>query len=241
LPYPDSAPHVPCIIEAENYDRGGSLIAYYDHDTINQGGAYRQDGVDIAPLSRDDGYYVGWTQPGEWLEYTIRVDTGMKTEILLSVAYAANDGEIHLELDGRPVTPHKFIKSTGGELHFQDILMKDVFMGSGTHQLRIAFDRGIPNIDRFEIRKYEPVLSMPYSKDKVIVYPNPAWDIIKFSFEDKAARTLEIFNLSGKIILRSDLTPKNEYYLPIDHLNAGYYFIRITTNGKSIVGRFIKR
>jgi hypothetical protein len=241
LPYPDSAPHVPCIIEAENYDRGGSLIAYYDHDTINQGGAYRQDGVDIAPLSRDDGYYVGWTQPGEWLEYTIRVDTGMKTEILLSVAYAANDGEIHLELDGRPVTPHKFIKSTGGELHFQDILMKDVFMGSGTHQLRIAFDRGTPNIDRFEIRKYEPVLSMPYSKDKVIVYPNPAWDIIKFSFEDKAARTLEIFNLSGKIILRSDLTPKNEYYLPIDHLNAGYYFIRITTNGKSIVGRFIKR
>ena len=58
-------------IDFENYDVGGAGKAYYDMDTKNQGGEYREDRVDI--VKNGDGFAVGYTQKGEWLEYTVNV------------------------------------------------------------------------------------------------------------------------------------------------------------------------
>ena len=63
-------------IDFENYDVGGAGKAYYDMDTKNQGGEYREDRVDI--VKNGDGFAVGYTQKGEWLEYTVNVQAGGK-------------------------------------------------------------------------------------------------------------------------------------------------------------------
>ncbi|CAN0594679.1 unnamed protein product, partial [Laminaria digitata] len=61
-------PHaVPGVIEAEDFDGGTQGMAYSDCDTSNNGGAYRDTGVDIQ-VSTESGYNIGWICEGEWLE-----------------------------------------------------------------------------------------------------------------------------------------------------------------------------
>ncbi|MGZ8538305.1 MAG: cellulase family glycosylhydrolase, partial [Flavisolibacter sp.] len=75
------------ILFASNYDWGRSGMAYHDADSgnywvstqkrtpWNRGHQYRNDGVDIGTCndSLTNGYSVGWTEPGEWLQYTLLV------------------------------------------------------------------------------------------------------------------------------------------------------------------------
>ncbi|MDQ3813132.1 MAG: right-handed parallel beta-helix repeat-containing protein, partial [Armatimonadota bacterium] len=62
---------VPGTIEFENYDVGGPDVSFRDTDRDNQGGHYRKDAVDIkANKVAGNGAVVGFTQDGEWMEYT---------------------------------------------------------------------------------------------------------------------------------------------------------------------------
>ena len=70
---------IPGTIEAEDYDLGGQNNAYFDNDYENQGGEYREDGVDV--VTNDNGYAIGYTEVGEWLEYSVNVE--LKTFTLL--------------------------------------------------------------------------------------------------------------------------------------------------------------
>ncbi|MES2826377.1 MAG: non-reducing end alpha-L-arabinofuranosidase family hydrolase [Pseudomonadota bacterium] len=64
------APKIPVAVQAEDFDPAG----YSDSSTTNEGGAYRTDtAVDVKSIS--GGYAVGWMTAGEWLEYTIYVET----------------------------------------------------------------------------------------------------------------------------------------------------------------------
>ncbi|TDX01163.1 cellulase family glycosylhydrolase [Dinghuibacter silviterrae] len=78
---------IPARVYGANYDLGRNGFAYYDLDTANfrtsnginapwnRGGYYRNDGVDIT-LCTDTGsmgYAVTDIEPGEWMQYTVRV------------------------------------------------------------------------------------------------------------------------------------------------------------------------
>ena len=52
------------VFQAEDYSN------YYDTTPGNQGGAYRNDNVDIEG-STEGGYNVGWIDTGEWLVYSL--------------------------------------------------------------------------------------------------------------------------------------------------------------------------
>jgi len=63
-------PRIPASIQAEDFDPAG----YSDLSVANEGGAYRTDtGVDIKTIP--NGNAVGWMRAGEWLEYTVYVET----------------------------------------------------------------------------------------------------------------------------------------------------------------------
>ena len=93
---------------------GGPWVAW------NEGRAYRNDGVDIAE-DPESGYYVGWTELGEWLQFTVEVeDEGLYTVDLVSSEQG--DG-VSLEVDGDRVT-----SST-------------VLLRAGTRRLRVLIDQ----------------------------------------------------------------------------------------------------
>ena len=63
---------LPGTVQAEYYDEGLEGTAYHDNDKENQGNTLRTgNGVDI--VSGNSGYVVGYTENGEWLEYTVDV------------------------------------------------------------------------------------------------------------------------------------------------------------------------
>ena len=69
--------NIPGTLQAEYFDKGGEGAAYHDNDVENRGDAnYRSaDGVDI--VNGNNGKAIGYTNTGEWVEYTINVkETG---------------------------------------------------------------------------------------------------------------------------------------------------------------------
>ena len=63
---------VDVLVQAEDY------ITYFDTTTSNEGGAsYRNDAVDIeVTTDAGGGYNIGYTQPTEWLEYSVTLSEG---------------------------------------------------------------------------------------------------------------------------------------------------------------------
>jgi hypothetical protein len=134
----DSVQTIPGKIQCEYYDEGGQGIAYSDSDSLNNGsgklnpndGIYlntfrMNEGVDISytktntvdnnaynivePLMNQ--LYVGWTKPGEWINYTVEIKKA--GTYLVSLMYTANaDGKISLSLDGKDISGKLLVRST---------------------------------------------------------------------------------------------------------------------------------
>ena len=134
----DTLQSIPGRIQCEYYDQGGQGVAYSDSDPVNQGsgklnpddGTYFntfriKEGVDISYTKANDidnnsfnvvdplmdQLYVGWTQPGEWVNYSVHIDQAGKYRVWLM--YTANaDGRIALLLDGNALSSDILVRST---------------------------------------------------------------------------------------------------------------------------------
>ena len=102
-------------VEFEDYDRGGEGVAYGDTTATNQGGAYRTgEGVDIAAdAAASNGFTVGWTPAGEWLEYTALVPSNGMYDLEMRVANSGAGAICRIFVDGANVTGSLSIPNTG--------------------------------------------------------------------------------------------------------------------------------
>ncbi|MEN2489652.1 delta endotoxin C-terminal domain-containing protein [Flavobacterium sp. B11] len=129
---------IPGKIECEFYDLGGQGVAYFDLDSVNNGSGklnpvngnplneFRiNEGVDISYTKSDSiddtpyskvpvklkQLYVGWTQPKEWINYTVEVKKTGRYKIGLQ--YTANgDGVLSFDVNGKDATGNIKITST---------------------------------------------------------------------------------------------------------------------------------
>ncbi len=107
-------PHaVPGVIEAEDFDTGFNGQSYFDCDPGNNGGAYRDTGVDLQ-TSSESGYNIGWMCQGEWLEYTVDVANAGMYQIETRVASPSTGGSFRLEVDGQDLTGPIQVPVSGG-------------------------------------------------------------------------------------------------------------------------------
>ena len=140
-PWKNKPQQIPGKIECEWYDTGGKGIAYHGKDSINNGSGklnpangtilneFRmKEGVDISyTKARDidnspfnlveplmDQFYTGWTEPGEWINYSINVTKTGNYNIGLMFT-ASGDGAISLLLDGKQLTKDLQVPSTRNE------------------------------------------------------------------------------------------------------------------------------
>ncbi len=129
---------IPGTIQIENYDAGGEGVSYHDLDTANQGNQYRNDAVDIESAS-EGGYNVGWMLAGEWLEYTVNVQTAGTYTINSRVASNEGGGTYHIEFNGVDKTGQITITSTGGWQNWVT-LSNVVTLNAGQQVMRIVMD-----------------------------------------------------------------------------------------------------
>jgi beta-glucanase (GH16 family) len=151
-PYRMTPAAVPGTIEAEDYDLGGQDIAYHDANTDNNGGAYRPaEGVDLQHTTDvGSGVNVGWTVPGEWLEYTIDVVAGTY-DLEVRVASAVEGGTLHLEFDGTDETGPVAFAGTGGWQNWTTVRHEGVTLRSGVQTMRLTIDAGEFNVNKITI------------------------------------------------------------------------------------------
>jgi len=138
---------IPGRIEAENYDTNGPGVSFFDNTTGNSGGVYRSDDVDIEATSdTGGGYNIGWIASGEWLNYTLNVQTTAVYQIAFRVASGNGAGNIQVALDGFPlcsvITP-----LTGGWQTWQTVTISNLVIPAGQRLLRLDFQVGGQNLN----------------------------------------------------------------------------------------------
>jgi predicted Rdx family selenoprotein len=140
-PYGGTPVQLPGTIQAENFDTGGSTIAYSDSTSGNSGGAYRTESVDIESTSdTGGGYDVGWIAQGEWLKYTVNVTSAGTYNIAARVAASGAGGTFHIEVNGVDTTGPFTIPNTGGWQSWTTITKSGISLSAGTQVWRVVFD-----------------------------------------------------------------------------------------------------
>jgi hypothetical protein len=242
-PFTGSNPPIPGLIEAEDYDIGGEAISFHDTDPANRGAVYRTDPVDI--LKKTDnthGYFISWTDVGEWLTYTIDVKKAAKMDISLLIASPTGGGEIHLELNGKPITNHQVVAGTGGDQQFKTVTFQDVYFQLGVQKLRVVVDKGGVNIDYMEI--VERVVTSV--KDLVVVhgnilYPNPAHDEVVINVTANDKLVIRITALNGQLLRLYQLSPESKHLISVSDLPDGIYVVWVISEGKIFKDKLIKQ
>jgi len=145
-PFSGEPMQIPGRLEAEDYDAGCPGSAYLDRDGRNEGGAYREDGVDLEPTA-DGGINLGWTRDGEWLTYSIRILESGRYDLTLRVASEGNGSVLRLSLGGDSLTDPVAIAPTGDWQSWQELRLEGIDLMAGDHLLRIDIDDGDLNLD----------------------------------------------------------------------------------------------
>ena len=141
---------IPGKIEAENYDLGGSRVSFYDKSSANEGGFYRKDAVDIVVLDSADlskGYALGYTQDGEWLEYTVNVEKDSKFAVEVQMATASEKAGVQLFVDGKSASDTLIAKQGEDWSTYTAVQANVGTLSAGEHVLKLQIVGNYVNID----------------------------------------------------------------------------------------------
>lgn len=162
IPY--TVQDIPGRVYASDFDMGRSGFAYFDTDLAtyqvssgqytawNNGWAYRNDGVDIE-VSTDpsgNGFNIGWTDDGEWMQYTVDVAAEAVYDINVRVASNGGGGNMRFSVDDVFVSKPKYVPTTGGWQDWQDITLTDVVLDPSISKIKFHCPEGGYNLSSFE-------------------------------------------------------------------------------------------
>ena len=138
---------LPGRIEAENYDLGGQNKAYYDSDLKNEGGKYRDDGVDIDTIPAG-GYAVGYTRKGEWLKYSVEAPLAGDFEVSVHVATGSTAAGFAVFVDERILGDSVPVEKTGEDWSsYQMVSVGKLTLPAGNHEIKLLVTGDYVNID----------------------------------------------------------------------------------------------
>ncbi|MDR0993917.1 MAG: carbohydrate-binding protein [Verrucomicrobiota bacterium] len=201
-PYTGLPMGMPGLIEAEYFDLGGEGLGYHDTETQNQGGAFRPDeAVDISKDGSCSGYTTGWTAPGEWLAYTINVQTAGVYDIVTRVAGKGSAGRFSISVDGVDKTGNLAVPNTGNWTAYQTVTAENIHFTIGVHTMRVHMvtlcaDGSVGAFDWFRLDLARPD-QLPYNP------ANTPWalpGVVEF----------ENFDIGGQGVAYSDSTLLNQ-------------------------------
>jgi endoglucanase len=252
---------IPGTVFAPDYDLGKIGYAYNDADyqnvggsstTWNQGGEYRNDGVDIEQCTDtySNGYDVGWTAANEWMQYTVDVTESATYNI--NIRYASNQtgGQFILRMDGNVLTPSVVnVPVTGGWQTWQTLTVSNVTLTAGSHTFKIQMFAGGFNLSSYTFVivpttvKRLGDMNLTYDLDQN--YPNPfnPGTVIDYQLAANGYATLNVYNLLGEKVrtLVDGRVSAGVHTVRFDAsgLPSGIYVYRLNANGVVITKRML--
>lgn len=151
-PYKDL--DIPGRIEAEDFDKGGQGVGFYDTSKSNQGGKYRTEPGDFVGIGEGGtGYYVGWSATGEWLNYTVDVQEAGTYRMDIHYSSTSSKTGITVMLDDKILTTVEPQKAS----EYSDYSVY-VNLPEGKQMLKILFLDGSMNLDYIDFTRAEYTL-----------------------------------------------------------------------------------
>src|SRR5690606_23617150 len=150
-PYSGSPVSLPGTVEASRFDNGGQGVAYFDTTPGNSGSAFRNTDVDLQAAS-GGGYNVGWTDAGEWLNYTVKVASAGNYNVTVRVATTSSRT---LEVSFKGVSKTLSIPNTGGWQNWTNVSTQ-MSLSAGEQVLRVRWPTGGVNLRSITV---QPVTS----------------------------------------------------------------------------------
>ncbi len=98
-------------------------------------------------------------------------------------------------------------------------------------------------IDDFVVEGTSVLENEKFELNKVAIYPNPSSDIFKVSLGNTIPKSIEIYDVSGKIIYSQKDFQNIGNAIPLNLTDAsnGVYFVKIATDEQTVTKRIIKK
>lgn len=250
---------IPGSIAFVDYDLGALGISYMDVDYMrtgvgsqtkggNSGWSYRNDGVDIE-RSTDTTivpYNIGWTETGEYMNYTVNVIKEGPYLFHAKSASENNSASIVIFLNGNKIIEPIDLPNTGGDQIWTETLIGEASLNKGQHSLMVLVSRNGANLKLLKIQSKEANQGLRIFSHKL--YPNPIKDYLNIEFESLTNNpaSIKIYNINGQLIWWKKSTPKvgeNNYSWNVKDINGkvisnGIYFVTIDDGEKTIKEKF---
>ena len=142
---------IPGRIEAEDFDKGGQGVGFYDTSKSNQGGKYRTESSDFVGIGEGGtGYYVGWTATGEWLNYSVDVQEAGVYRMDINYSSTSSKAGVTVMLGDKVLTTVESQKKS----EYSDYSVY-VNLSEGKQMLKVLFLDGSMNLDYIDFTRTE--------------------------------------------------------------------------------------
>ena len=222
----------PTLVQAEDYDEGGQGVSYSDKDIANQGNVYREDGVDVVGLECSDsaatkdckGYAIGFTQAGEWMEYSVNVPADAKYIVKANVATASETSSFMLLVDNNAVTDTVAVPKTDSTWDvYKEIDVGTVELKQGEHVVRLLITGDYLNIDWIQFA------------DSANQTLPPSQLVEKVRLEVSPVTACDVFGLTGKYLGRVELRGESvRNAMAREGFARGTYLVRSVGHAKTM-------
>lgn len=239
-----------------DFDLGTNGYAYQDTYVANYGGEWtgwnngwglRNDGVDIEACLDEtgvsNGYNVGWTDDGEWMQYTLNSETVAAYTLSVRSASGSDGSNFHLEVNGAKVTESLALPGTGGWQTWETTTFEDVIIPAGEIKIKFHIDKGGSNLSYFKLGNPKSIDAIDFvfmeakttsQGDSILLTLNKPITTID---TDLNPTDFE-FKINGEIVELSDLSvhADNDFILVLTHQNDFYSDnnLTISYNGNSV-------
>ncbi|NME67499.1 cellulase family glycosylhydrolase [Flammeovirga aprica] len=243
-PYGGTSITIPGILEAENFDKGGQNFTYYDNEAENQGGAYREEGVDIEER-KDGGFHVGYLEVDEWMEYSVNVAKAGNYTFTTLVAAQEKGGKFQLSASKSNLKTSVDIPSTNSWENTTEV-NADIYLEEGEQILRITILKTPAfNIDKLVFAEKVDIptsLEDELSNVQALIYPNPFSSsfTLRFSEDTDHGKSIEIYNVVGNVVSVEQVKGA-QATITLEQVPEGVYFVKYQSNGRDYVKKIIKK
>ncbi|MBO7111519.1 MAG: endo-1,4-beta-xylanase [Bacteroidaceae bacterium] len=147
---------LPGTVEAEDFDKCGEGVTFHDSNSNNEGDFtnYRTDSEGVDLVKGNGGCVIGYTNAGEWLEYTVNVKQSGTYNFVATVSSGADNSGFKITLikDDGDVDLATIDVPNGGNWDTYTTVSGKLKKGLGTgkHVLRFTITGSSCNIDKVE-------------------------------------------------------------------------------------------
>ncbi len=237
---------IPGTLQMEEYDTGGEGIAYHDQSGINQGNQHANDfrteeNVDIGATPDEDGYVVGWTEVGDWTEYTVDIQNEGIYNLTMTYSSADGGGSFNLQILGDDHSGTISLPTTGDWQTYSTYQHQTTALPEGEQVIRFQVLTAGFNIDKIEFVHDRVTSSLDkFDNDLVAVYPIPTKEALNIELPSSLnATNIRIYDALGNMIINKEVSGNN-FSLNTATLNKGTYLGKIILADSIKTIQFIK-